>query len=101
MLRFDAYGFQHLLVFNHPFHTTCMKDMASFHTYVMTNLKHDLFLCHVLAAHSGQCVVHTHQERKYTMVLVGTFVMKNLFYSLRFCPLLQRLSAVFLPKTFG
>ena len=42
MLRFDAYGFLHLLVFNHPF--TCMKDMVSFHTYVMANLKHDLFL---------------------------------------------------------
>ena len=55
MLRFDAYGFLHLLVFNHPFHITCMKDMVSFHTYVMANLKHDLFLCHVLAAHYGHC----------------------------------------------
>ena len=52
-VRFDAYGFLHLLVFNHPFHITCMKDMVSFHTYVMANLKHDLFLCHVLAAHYG------------------------------------------------
>ena len=55
MLRFDAYGFLHLLVFNHPFHITCMKDMVSFHMYVMANLKHDLFLCHVLAAHYGHC----------------------------------------------
>ena len=36
MVRFDAYGFLHLLVFGHPFHTTCMKDMVSFHTYVVT-----------------------------------------------------------------
>ena len=56
MVRFDAYGFLHLLVFNHPFHTTCMKDMVSFHTYVMANLKHDLFLCHVLAAPYGYCM---------------------------------------------
>ena len=55
MLRFDAYGFLHLLVFNHPFHITCMKDIVSFHTYVMANLEHDLFLCHVLAAHYGHC----------------------------------------------
>ena len=40
--------------------------------------------------------LYTHQ---YMMVLAETFVMKNLFCSLQFCPLLQRLSAVFLPKT--
>ena len=34
MLWFDAYGFLHLLVFNHPLHITCMKDMVSFNSYV-------------------------------------------------------------------
>ena len=34
---------------------TCMKDMVPFHTYAMANLKHDLFLCHVLVAPYGHC----------------------------------------------
>ena len=48
---FDAHGFLHLLVFNHHFHITLMKDRVSFHT----NQKHDLFLHLVLAAHYGHC----------------------------------------------
>ena len=34
-----------------------------------------------------------------SMALAEMFVLKNLFCSLQVCPLLQRLSAVFLPKT--
>ena len=45
--------YPNIYVFRHLFHISCLyaRDIVFLLVCVMTNLEHDLFLCHVIAAH--------------------------------------------------